>query len=85
MVQVLTYSDWRQLWPDKDMHLQIRHMLGNLALLPDFVNSSLGNRSLMAETVAAYSEGPVQFISTSELTPEDWDIDRFIEICQQPD
>lgn len=79
MTQVLKVSGWRSLWPDTTMHQQARHMLGNLALLPASVNVSLGNKALMRETVAAYVQGPVHFISTSELTPDDWNIDRLIE------
>lgn len=60
------------------MHQQVRHMLGNLAMLPDSVNASLGNTALMRETIAAHAEGPVQFISTSVLTSDDWEIDRFL-------
>lgn len=78
MMQILKGPGWHNLWPDTDMHQGVRHMLGNLALLPDPVNASLSNTALMRETVAAHARGPVQFISTNELTSDDWEIDRFL-------
>lgn len=53
-------------------------MLGNLTLLPDDVNMSLGNKGLVSDTLAAHKQGPVPFICTSELTEADWEIEAFV-------
>ena len=71
-VQTLTHAGWKQLWPNDTWHKQIRHMLGNLTLMTAEVNGALGNKALMREALAAYKEGPVHWISTSDLSEDDW-------------
>lgn len=77
-MQTLTDARWKELWPNKSWHTAIRHMLGNLTLLPDDVNSKLGHKGLMSDTLTAHKQGPVPFISTSELIEADWDIESFV-------
>ena len=77
-MQTLTYAGWKELWPRKDLHLNIRHMLGNLTLLPSKVNIALGNKGLMHEALAAHKQGPVSFKITSDLTEGDWVLESFV-------
>lgn len=77
-MQKLTGRAWTETWSNEDWHKQCRHLLGNLALLPDRVNESLGNSADMEQMMEAYNEGPVAFLSTSELTVEPWKIEDLL-------
>ena len=77
-MQKLITRAWKDLWPNEELHKDCRHLLGNLALLPDIVNESVGNSALMGQLMPAYNEGTVHFLSTSELTVHDWDIEHLL-------
>ena len=77
-LQKLNHRGWKDLWPDGDLHKQCRDLLGNLALLPDYVNESLNSVGLMEDMMVKYKAGTVHFLSTNELTHKDWEMEDLL-------
>ena len=78
LMQKLAGRAWTDTWSNEEWHKQCKHLLGNLALLPDRVNESLGNSADMEQMKQAYNGGPVEFLSTNELTVEPWMIEDLL-------